>query len=227
VLSNYSQVAGQRIQPGDPVFATNGKVTMRSVTMRELLTQSYKEIAKPEYLVGGPNWLDTDRFELVAKAPAGTPLDTERLMLQALLAERFHLAVHREQKPMPVYALLAGKKELKLQAASEPGDPDCKRIFGPADGHTHATCANMTVAELVSRLPRLEPFDVDQPVLDLTGINGAYNFVLEWTPHGPGLDPVGVTIFDALEKLGLKLEARKEPMPVIVLDRVDRVPTEN
>jgi uncharacterized protein (TIGR03435 family) len=235
VLTNYSQVAGQRIQPGEPVFAANGKVTMRSVTMRDLITQAYGEIAETsrlqaiqeEYLSGGPNWLDTDRFELVAKAPPGTPLASERLMLQSLLAERFHLAVHREQKPMPVYALLVGKKELKLQATSEPGDSDCKRSFVAGDGHTHATCTRISMADLASWLPRLEPFDVDQPAVDLTGIAGAYDFRLEWTPHGLDSGPAGITIFDALEKLGLRLQARKEPMPVIVIDHVDRVPTDN
>lgn len=222
VLRNFSQVRGQRMQLGDPVFAANGTVTMRSVALRELLTQAYKEILRPEYLMGGPNWMDTEQFELVAKAPAGTPVDAERLMLQAVLAGRFRLVVHREQKPMPVFALLVGKKELKLQATAEPGEADCKQAFAQADGHTHVTCVNMTMAGLATRLSRLEPFDVNQPAVDLTGIAGSYNFQLEWTPHGPDSAPVGVTVMDALEKLGLKLEARKEPMTVIAIDRVEQ-----
>ncbi len=222
VLRNFSQVLGQRMQLGDPVFAANGTVTMRSVTLRELMTQAYKEVLRPEYLIGGPNWMETEQFELIAKAPAGTPVDTERLMLQAALAERFHLTVHREQKPMPVFALLAGKKELKLQPAVAPGDADCKQAFAQADGHTHVACVNMTMAGLASRLSRLEPFDVNQPAVDLTGIAGSYNFQLEWTPRGQDSAPVGVTVMDALEKLGLKLEARKEPMTVIAIDRVEQ-----
>ena len=143
-------------------------------------------------------------------------------MLQAVLAERFHLMVHREQKPMPVFALLAGKKELKLQAAAEPGEAECKQAYVQADGHTHVACVNMTMTGLATRLSRLEPFDVNQPAVDLTGITGSYNFQLEWTPRGPDSAPVGVTVMDALEKLGLKLEARKEPMTVIAIDHVEQ-----
>jgi Protein of unknown function (DUF3738) len=206
VPGNFSQLAGQRMQLGVPVYQANGTVIMRSATVRELITQAYKEILRPEYLGGGPNWVDTDHFELIAKAPPGTPLDTERLMLQAVLA---------------------GKKELKLQAVDAAGAADCKQAFAQADGHTHVTCVNMTMAGLAARLSRLEPFDVNQPAVDLTGIAGSYNFQLEWTPRGPSQDPVGLTVFDPLEKLGLKLEARKEPVTVIAIDRVDRLPDEN
>jgi hypothetical protein len=187
VLRNFSQVLGQRMQLGDPVLAANGTVTMRSVTLRELLTQAYKEILRPEYLMGGPNWMETEPFELIAKAPAGTPVDTERLMLQAA-----------------------------------PGDADCKQAFAQADGHTHVACVNMTMAGLATRLSRLAPFEVNQPAVDLTGITGSYNFPLEWTLRGPDSAPVGVTVMDALEKLGLKLEARKAPMTVIAIDGVER-----
>jgi uncharacterized protein (TIGR03435 family) len=233
-LTNFSQIPGQRMQLGEPVFAPNGTVSMRSATMGELIREANQELARlivnniwTKYIAGGPDWLYTEHYEVIAKAPTGTPLDTERLMLQTMLGERFHLAMHREQKPMPVYALVLGKKELKLQAPAGSGDPDCKNKFSQADGHTHATCTNVTTAELVDHLARLEPFDLDQPVIDSTGMTGTYDLTFEWTPHGPGPDPVGVTIFDAMEKLGLKLEARKQPMPVIVIDHVDRIPTDN
>jgi uncharacterized protein (TIGR03435 family) len=227
VLRNYSQVLGQRMQLSDPVFAPSGRVTMRSITMRELLTQSYPEIVRPEYLQGGPNWLDADRFELLATAPPGTPVETLKRMLQPVLADRFHLALHREQKPMPVFALTAGRKERKLQPASDPGDAGCTNKFSQADGHAHVTCSNITIADLAARLPRLEPFDLDRPVVNATALPSAYDFRFDWTPHGPGSDPAGVTIFDAMEKLGLKLEPRKQPMTVLVIDRVDRTPTGN
>jgi uncharacterized protein (TIGR03435 family) len=230
VLTNYSQVAGKRMQAGEPVFAANGKVAFRSVTMRELIMQSYKEILRPEYLTGGPSWLDTAHFELIAKAPPGTPVDTERLMLQGVLAERFHLVIHHEQKPMPVYALVLGKKELKLQAAAGPGDPDCKRVFGVAgkdgkvqpDGRSHAVCANVKMADLAYWLPRLEPFEVDKPAIDLTGISGTYDLHLDWASAGGTDVAAGATMLDMLDKLGLKLEARKDPMPVIVIDHVEQ-----
>jgi uncharacterized protein (TIGR03435 family) len=222
VLRNFSQVYGQRMQLGDAVFAANGTVTLRCVTLRELMTQAYTEILRPSYLTGGPAWLETDNFEVIAKAPPGNPVDTERLMLQRLLAERFHLVVRREQRPMPVFALVAGKKELKLPAPSGTSDADCKAKFAAEDGRTHVTCVNMTMGGLADRLPRLEPFDVDQPAVDLTNIVGPRDFAFEWTPHKQDSGPVGLTIFDALEKLGLKLEARKEPMTVIAIDHVEK-----
>jgi uncharacterized protein (TIGR03435 family) len=210
------------MQLGDAVFAANGTVTLRCVTLRELMTQAYAEILRPAYLTGGPAWLETDNFEVIAKAPPGTSVDTERLMLQRVLADRFHLAVRREQKPMPVFALSAGKNGPRLLATTATGDADCKAKFAAEDGRTHVTCVNMTMAGLAARLPRLEPFDVDQPAMDLTGIAGAYDFLFEWTPHKQDSGPVGLTIFDALEKLGLKLEARKEPMTVIGIDHVEK-----
>ncbi len=222
VLRNFSQVSGQRMQLGDAVFAANGTVTLRCVTLRELMTQAYTEILRPAYLTGGPAWLETDNFEVIAKAPPGIPVDTERLMLQRLLAERFHLAVHREQKPMPAFALMTGKKDLKLPAPASAGDADCKAKFAQEDGRTHVTCVNMTMAGLAARLPRLEPFDVDQPAVDLTDIEGPRDFAFEWTPHRQDSGPAGLTIFDALEKLGLKLEVRKEPMTVIAIDHVEK-----
>jgi uncharacterized protein (TIGR03435 family) len=236
VLSNMSQIPGQRIQPGDPVYAPNGKVTMRSVTLQQIIGQAYKEAAgisqfqntQTEYITGGPSWLNMEHYDLIAKAPPGTPLDTERLMLQAVLAERFHLAVHREQKPMPVFALVVGKKELKLKPAAGPGDPDCKaKVLG--DGVAHRECTNMTMAGLASRLQDFETSDIDQPAVDFTGIAGIYDFRLDWVTSGrAGPDRASsATMFDALANLGLKLEARKAPMTVVVIDRVDRVPTEN
>jgi uncharacterized protein (TIGR03435 family) len=110
----------------ETALAPGGAVTLRFVTLRQLITQAYlKEISRDEYLTGGPSWLDADRFDLIAKAPPSTSIDTERLMIQTVLAARFHLALHREQKPMPVYALTIGKRGLKLQAAGS-GARGCK-----------------------------------------------------------------------------------------------------
>ena len=213
-----------------PVFGQNGQVKLRNATMRQLITQAYKEVFRDEYLTGGPNWLDSDHFDLIAKAPAETPADTLRLMLQSVLAERFHLQVHREQKPMPVYALAAGKNGPKLRPAAGPGEAECKPVAGSgAEIGQHRACHNLTMAILAERLPGMAPVYVDRPVVDLTGITGAYDFQLDWTPRPPGTDvAAGATMFDAVDKeLGLKLEERKLPMPTIVIDRVDRTPTEN
>lgn len=211
-----------------PVFEPDGRVAMAGATMRELITQAYKEILRPEYLIGGPNWLDSDRFTLIAKAPAGTPVDTERLMLQAALASRVHLRVHRESKPMPVFVLLVDKRGLKLQPAVSAGDADnCPPAAGPA-GTQRRSCHRVTMPLLAERLPSLATDYVDKPVVDATGVEGAFDFDLQWVHRPPDGDvAAGATLQDALERLGLRLEDRKLTMTVIVIDSVDRVPTEN
>jgi uncharacterized protein (TIGR03435 family) len=217
----------------ETAFTPSGAVTLRYVTMRQLITQAYlSEITRDEYLMGGPGWLDSDRFDLIAKAPPGATIDTERLMIQAVLTARFHLALHREQKPVPVYALTIGKRGLKLQAAAGSGTPGCK---GAAD----VVCTNTTITELANQLPPLALGNIDKPVIDRTGIKGAYDFRFAWTVPRPGPDVPRTAspdeqidgrkaVFDALDQqLGLKVEEQRQPMPVVVIDHVDRLPTEN
>jgi uncharacterized protein (TIGR03435 family) len=232
-----------------PVFAPSGTVTLRYVTLRQLITQAYiKEITRDEYLTGGPGWLDSDRFDLMAKAPPGTSIETERLMIQKLLANRFHLALHREQRSLPVYALVVGKKGLKLKPAAGSGTPACKiaadfsRDDKPAleeQGQRGWVCTNMTMTELSNQLPRLALGTIDRLLIDKTGIQGAYDFQLGWRVPALGPDaPRAVTpaqqvdqrlaMFAALDQqLGLRVEEQKQPVPVIVIDRVDRVPAGN
>jgi uncharacterized protein (TIGR03435 family) len=214
-----------------------GQVSVRNITLKELIVQAYEA----GDLAGGPSWLDSDRFDIIAKAPPNTPDDTLRLMLQTLLTERFKLAIHREQKILTVYALVAAKGGFKLQAAAGSGQPKCGPGQG-AEGLNHLVCTNFTMADLTAWLPtRIAPSYIDRPVVDLTGLKGAYDIKLDWVPRPPGGNPAtdgaipvasdvaaGATVFDALDKqLGLKLEERKQPMPVIVIDHIERVPTEN
>ena len=210
-----------------PVYEPNGRVTLRGVTMRDLITQAYKEILRPEYLSGGPGWLDSDRFTLIAKAPAGTPVDTERLMLQSALARRVHLEVHREPRPMPVFALSVAKSGLKASRAAGTGDPDnCPRVASPA-GTIRRSCHGVSMALLADRLPSLAGDYVDKPAVDATGADGVFDFELQWVPRPANGDvAAGATFQDALEKLGLKLEEKRAPITVIVINRVDRAPSQ-
>jgi uncharacterized protein (TIGR03435 family) len=221
-------------QPGvQGGFLPGGQLSVRNIPMKELIVQAYKAGG----VAGGPNWLDSERFDIVAKAPPNTPEDTLRLMLQTLLAERFKLAIHREQKSTAVFVLVAAKRGFKLHAAAGSGRPKCSPGEG-AEGLNHTVCTNFTMADLAAALPtRIAPSFIDRPVVDLTGLKGAYDFQLDWVPRplvgnaadGPSADiAAGATVFDALDKqLGLKLEERKLPMPVIVIDHIERVPTEN
>jgi uncharacterized protein (TIGR03435 family) len=201
-------------------FAAGGTVTLRYYTMRLLITAAYQEVIRDEYLTAGPGWMDSDHFDVIAKTAPGTPRDTERLMLQKALADRFHLAVHRERKPMPVFALTVSKRGSKLQPAKGPGGGSCQR------GEEHQECRGMTMADLAKELPDLAPRYVDRPVFDSTGLGGAFDFRLDARPRAQEPEQ-RTTIFDALDLLGLKLEERKEPRTVIVIDHVDRVPEAN
>jgi len=247
-------------EPPSGAFAPSGQLTLRGVTMRTLVGIAFKEsrvlpevdatsialspsVAQfntfaADYLKGAPPWLNADRFDVVAKAPPGTPMDTLRVMVQKLLAERFHLVVHRETKVMKVYALVVAKGGPKLKEAQGSGDPVCIRSISE-DNTYHRDCHNMTMRQLAEQLPAFAPrFFEGKPVLDATDLKGAWDFKLDWTPLTGGLAGLdaapgaefdtGTTIFRTMEKnLGLKLEQREQPMPIIVIDQVDRVPTEN
>src|SRR5580692_11423279 len=104
-------------------FIGGGRYEVRTASMLDLVRTAYS--LEPDKVVGGPNWLEADRFDVVAKAAPGSTPDTMKIMLQTLLAERFKLVVHDESRPMPAYALKAGKKPL-LKQADGTGETGCK-----------------------------------------------------------------------------------------------------
>jgi uncharacterized protein (TIGR03435 family) len=240
-------------------FLPSGQVTLRGITMKMLIGIGWREthmlpeltslalsvapsvaqlkVVQADYLKGGPAWMDSDRFDVVAKAPEGTPVPTMRLMLQKLLEDRFHLVVHREEKVLKVYSMTIAKGGAKLKEA-QGGNAVCAPSIGD-DNVYHRDCRNMTMAELVEQLPAYAPrFFEGRPVVDATNLQGAWDFRLDWTPLSGGLAGLqaapgqefdsGTTIFATMEKrLGLKLEQREQPMMIIVIDRIDHFPTEN
>ncbi len=209
-----------------------GRLTMRNVTMKVMIMMAYH--ARPDAVTGGPGWLDSDRYDVVAKATQTTTPEDLRRMLQVLLAERFKLATHTEPKIMPAYVLSVGKSGHKLQT-SETGvlsEQRCSPAAGPAS-QKHITCQHITMAALADQLQEQSPRDFDVAVVDQTGLKGSFDFKLDWAPavraSATSTEPPGEpTVFEAVEaQLGLKLERRKLPLPVIVVDRVERVPVEN
>ena len=221
VKANHSGLPG--IQEG---ILPSGQISVRNIPMKELIIQAYKAVD----IAGGPNWLDSERFDIVAKAPPDTPEDTLRLMLQRLLSERFKLALHREQRMTAVYAMVAVKGKFRLQPAPGSGQPRCHPGQG-AEGFNHTVCTNLTMADLASWLSiRIASSYIGLPVIDHTGFQGTYNLQLDWVPRqlADSDADAGATVFEALEKqLALKLEKRKEPRPVVVIDKIERLPTEN
>src|SRR5579872_5105290 len=214
-------------------FQPGGKFSAQNVPLRILIALAYH--VRPDSITVGEGWLGSDRFDIVAKASQVTPPDELRRMLQSLLAERFKLQIHSDEKIMPAYALVVGKNGSKLQPTDagllterrcHPGDP--------VPGQKHFVCEHMTMALLADTLQEIALRDIDVPVVNQTGLEGAYTFQLSWAPSsgpvaGDPTDPaVGPTLFQALDsQLGLRLESKKLPLPVIVVDRAERVPVEN
>jgi uncharacterized protein (TIGR03435 family) len=184
---------------------------------------------RSDMIAGGPEWMDSERFDIIAKAPPETDDKTLRMMLQTLLAERFKLVTHRKERVMPEYALTVAKGGPKLEPSPQPGERRC--TWENADrGLRRRVCHNMTMAELASALPGWGGIGIDRPVIDLTGLTGTYDFHFEIGPgrkeEAAGKDDSGPTIFDAMAQLGLKLESRKGSLSTIVIDHAEK-PSQN
>jgi uncharacterized protein (TIGR03435 family) len=215
------------IQPG-------GRVTVRNVPMRVLIVFAYH--LRPEALAGGPLWLASERFDIVAKAPETASADEVRRMMQTLLKERFHLEAHTEERPGAAYALTVAKSGPKLQP-SQAALLSGQRC-APGDGipgQKHVECRHVSMALLADYLQEASPADFPVQVVDRTGLDGVYDFRLDWTPgrkasaapDDQAPPETGPTIFDAVQtQLGLRLDRKTAPLPVVVVDRIERTPWE-
>ena len=190
------------IQPG-------GRFTATNVPLRMLIRQAYN--LQDFQIVGGPGWIGSDRFDIAAKAPDGNeqlPADQMRLMLQALLAERFRFAGHNETREMPVYALVKARADGKLGDKLTPAAVDCaaargRRAGGPPPGPPgppaqgqrpecgmmmgpgRLLAGGMSTTELARSLSQL----VGRVVTDKSGLTGGYDFELTYSPEGIGGGP--------------------------------------
>lgn len=205
-----------------------GRLTATNVSLRGLIVRAY---GVKDFQVEGPDWLSSERFNVSATFPDSLPKDSQkrdaafRQMMQNMLADRFKLVVHREQRIRPVYALTAGKSGAKFKEAA-----NCNsRGANSSDTHYAGTCVSMDAfsAYLAGRHRDLP---VDLPVLDMTGLAGFYDLTLDWVADSPrfGDSPTGLTLPVALEEqLGLKLETRKASVEMLVVDHAERAPAEN
>ena len=173
-------------------------------------------------IVGGPTWLELDRFDVAAKAPPSTARDTLSSMFRTLLAERFQLVVHPDTRPLPGFVLSLGKGKPRLKEADGSGDAGCKPQPDPGNIFSFS-CRNMTMQALAEWMPGVV-YTLNNPVVDNTGLKGSWDFSLKFGGAG---GPGNTLIFDALDELGLKLEPGMIPRQVIVVDSVSRKPTGN
>ena len=269
-----SQMLSGQMHVGMKVDAA--RVDIGSMSVAELIRIAYRVKA---YQVSGPDWMASERFDVLAKMPEGATSEQVPEMLQALLAERFKLTMHRESKEHAVYALVVGKNGPKLKesapdadapAATNDANPQV-RISGRGEntqvtisggqigtahlsmgpnGTMHLEAPRISMAAFADTLSRF----FDRPVVDLTELKGTYQLALDLSMEdlrtaaltmgimGPGMgagrgavrppadaasDPGGLSIFAAVQQLGLKLEPRKVAIDFVVIDHLEKAPTEN
>lgn len=207
---------------GDRYSRTNsdrGTVFFENVALLTIVRQAFNA---RDFEIVSPAWMEGERFDVTAKFREGASLEERKLMMQALLAERFHLQVHREKKMMPGFALKVAKNGPKIQPVEDKGERNANTSGG------HWTMEQRPMDDVASQLTNL----LRQRVQNETGLKGVYTFTLTYSPdrglEAKDADPAGPSIFTALEEqLGLKLEARKVPVDVVVVDRCDKMPAEN
>ncbi len=204
---------------------------LRQATMVDLIAVAYK--VDPLNVIGGPAWLELDRFDIVAKVPRATSQETSALMLRSLLGDRFKLDVQADTRPLPAYVLTAGKSP-KLKQAEGSGEQFCNFQQPAKDAAPAArmnitfACRNTTMEEFAQFLHNVGRPYMARPVVDATQLKGAWDFEFQWSFQPPRAGADGITIFDALEKqLGLKLELKSTPLSVVVVNSVNEAPTPN
>lgn len=214
--------SGSGMDPG-------GRFTERNLSLRDLILLGYG--LHPRQIAGGPGWLETEKFDIVASADTpGAPSKAQVMtMLQKLLADRFALRFHREKKELSVYAITVGKPGPKLTPnTADPNGLPTARM----DGLGRFTATNMTMGEFAEGL---QGNVLDRPVVDETALQGRFDFTLNWTPDEfqfPGLGvraappDTGGTLPDLFtafkDQLGLKLEPTKSTVEILVMDQVER-----
>ena len=230
-----------------------GRFTATNNSLRALILNAYGISMMPDLLSGGPSWIDSEMYDIEARAeahaiPAGAPSqvlwDKTRLMLRTLLADRFHLVIRRDTKEMPIFELAVAAKGSKLKKAEE----DCAASLNACHGFRGGARGLYGAGVDMSDVALILSSYAGRPVVDKTGITGLFDIKLIWNPFAGRAQPAdaapraagaesregGVSDLDSQpplpaaleEQLGLKLDARKGPVEVYVIEHVER-PTAN
>ena len=212
----------------DRIRNVNGTFEVVNVSLKRVVAMAWGIQDSREYLIRGPEWIDEKNFDVAARYPAATSRTDTLLMLQRLLEERFHMVLKHESREVSAYAFDVGKGGPKLPRAAEGPDDPCgmpRGGFRVLKGH--ATGCAVTMQGLADRLSR-SSFGLDRPVIDMTGLEDAYNVTLDFADPAHPEDSSKPSLVTAVqEQLGLRLEARKIRLDVLVIDRADKVPVAN
>jgi len=243
------QVSKEAVNGPRAQFLPGGRVNFTALPMKFMILAAWGFENDEGRVAGGPSWMASEKFDIVAKAGHDSKIADLRLMLRALLIKRFGLESHMEDKVLPVYGLVKGKGDLKIKESAKEAPLECHR--GNEDSMITVSCQNITLDELANGLRGMAPAYIDKPVVNLTELTGPYDLKFGWTPRGLLMgtgggrggdgapaeggainvsEPTagGMSVFDAVYKnLGLKLESMKHAIPIVVVDKVNRTPTEN
>ena len=208
---------------GGPGTTDPGRIVATNRPLRVLIQEAY---GVRNFQMENPAWMADVRYDIVAKVPAGASLPQARIMMRNLLKERFHVEIRREERTLTTYVLTIAKNGPKLKPAAEvpaDGPHDDHPVVGIfqnyADGKVTAQGRKQNIAKLLTWLTSL----LGQPVLDETKLKGEYDFTITWSPEDGN-----TSIFPALQQqLGLKLEARKTPVNMLIVLSALKIPTEN
>lgn len=239
---SVSDGASVRAQPGGRLTVTNN--TLRNIIRNAYNLQNYQ-------IIGGPDWMNNDRWDITAKAADDTPPPEMLLMLRTLLADRFKLVVRRETRQLPMFAVVLARPDGRLGPQLRASTVDCAALFAaakargeqpPPTTNGRPTCGTrtqrgnmMTTGTSMADFARNIAPSTGRPVVDKTGLKGSYDIDLTWTPDQGPPNPDGaaappgdgVSLFTAVqEQLGLKLDAQLGPVDVLVIESV-QPPTED
>jgi uncharacterized protein (TIGR03435 family) len=234
------------VVPGMTFSARGATLTVVNNELANVIDNAYG--IRRYQLVGAPDWVDSDRYDIQAKAAGDATRDELMVMVQSLLAERFKLKVHHETREMPIYALMVSKGGFKLRPAVEgscvvidprnlprPAAPGQPRLPGCGNNLIRTNSWNATAIDMKGAAAALVGV-LGRSVVDRTGVEGKFDIKIEWTPdQAPaGADGAaasnaagGLSLFTVLEdQLGLKVESARGPVDVLVIDHVER-PTDD
>jgi uncharacterized protein (TIGR03435 family) len=236
-----SDGASVRVQPGGRLSVTNN--SLRNIIRNAYNVQNFQ-------IVGGPDWINDIRWDILAKAESEAPTPELLIMVRNLLADRFKLVVHTEMRETPVYALVLARSDGRLGPQLRPSTVDCAALLAsfkarkeappntingrPSCGTRITQGSMMTTATTMADVVRnLAPM-AGRPIVDRTGLTGTFDLDLTWMPDQQG--PAGATaptdndrpalVTAVQEQLGLKLDSQRLPFEMLIIDSVER-PTED
>jgi uncharacterized protein (TIGR03435 family) len=226
---------------GGPGTKDPGLFTCENITLRALVVTAFNLLT---YRFSGPDWMTSVRFNISAKIPEGTTKEQFRSMLQSLFVERFKLAYHWEKKDIQTYDLVVAKNGHKLKESPQGIETPAPQFETSPQGDTEGfpvlpSGRQSVLAQLGSRVAMrradetMDRFAIylsaqlHTPVNNATGLNGKYDFTMHWISEG-STDDTGPNLFRAVqEQLGLRLESKKGTVDILVVDHVEKAPTEN